>query len=275
MSPLTYHPAEDMLVCHQCNYRMPVPETCPRCLRRSIKFLGIGTQKLEQEVRQGFPRARRLRWDSDATRGRHSHDEILGKFRRHEADILIGTQMVAKGLDLPLVTLVGVVSADVALNLPDFRAGERTFQLLSQVAGRAGRGTLGGRVIIQTYSPEHYAIQAASRHDYDSFYEQEIDYRRQLRNPPFSRLACLVYSHTNDAQCQRQAEGMKSLLTQEIDSQGIAGIELIGPAPAFIHRLRGRFRWQLILRGSDLSEFLSRITLPQRWVVDIDPLGLV
>jgi len=273
--PLTYHPTEDRLLCHRCNYRMPVPETCPRCLRRSIKFLGVGTQKLEQEARQGFPRARLLRWDSDATRGKHSHDEILSNFRRHQADILMGTQMIAKGLDLPLVTLVGVVSADVALNLPDFRAGERTFQLLSQVAGRAGRGTLGGRVIIQTYSPEHYAIEAASRHDYASFYEREINYRRQLRNPPFTRLACLVYSHTNDARCQRQAEGMKRLLTQEIDSQGIAGIELIGPAPAFIHRLRGRFRWQLILRGSDLSEFLSRIDFPHGWTVDIDPLGLV
>jgi len=273
--PLTHHLIEDVLLCHQCNYRMPVPQICPRCLSRRIKFLGMGTQKLEQEVRQGFPRARRLRWDSDATRGKHSHDEILGKFRRHQADILIGTQMIAKGLDLPLVTLVGVISADVALNLPDFRAGERTFQLLSQVAGRAGRGTLGGRVIIQTYNPEHYAIQAASRHDYSSFYDREINYRRQLRNPPFTRLACLVYSHTNDARCQRQAEGMKRLLTGEIDSQGIAGMELIGPAPAFIHRLRGRFRWQLILRGSDLSEFLSPITFPQGWTVDIDPLGLV
>jgi primosomal protein N' (replication factor Y) len=273
--PLTYHPVGDVLVCHQCNYRMPVPQICPRCLSRRIKFLGVGTQKLEQEVGQGFPQARRLRWDSDATRGKHSHDEMLGKFRSHQADILIGTQMIAKGLDLPLVTLVGVVSADTALNLPDFRAGERTFQLLSQVAGRAGRGTLGGRVIIQTYTPEHYAIQAASRHDYASFYEQELNYRRQLRNPPFTHLACLVYTHTNDAHCQRQAEMMKRRLTQEIDAQGIAGIELIGPAPAFIHRLRGRFRWQLILRGSDLSAFLSKITFPQGWTVDIDPLGLV
>ncbi len=273
--PLTYHPTEDKLVCHQCNYKMPVPQVCPQCLSRRIKFLGLGTQKLEEEARQGFPRGRLLRWDSDATKGKHSHDEILRRFRRHQADILIGTQMIAKGLDLPLVTLVGVVSADVALNLPDFRAGERTFQLLSQVAGRAGRGTLGGRVIIQTYSPEHYAIQAASRHDYGSFYEREIDYRRQLRNPPFTHLALLVYSHTNDAQCQRQAEGVKRMLAGEIDSQGIAGVELIGPAPAFIHRLRGRFRWQLILRGSDLPEFLSGITFPQGWAVDIDPLGLV
>jgi primosomal protein N' (replication factor Y) len=143
------------------------------------------------------------------------------------------------------------------------------------VAGRAGRGILGGRVIIQTYSPEHYAIQAASRHDYASFYEREIGYRRQLRNPPFTRLARLVYSHTSDARCQQETERMKRLLSQEIDSRGIADIELIGPAPAFIHRLRGRFRWQLILRGWDLSEFLSGIAFPQGWAVDIDPLGLV
>ncbi len=273
--PLTYHLAEDILACHQCNYRMPVPQACPRCLSRRIKFLGIGTQKLEQEAGHDFPQARLLRWDSDVTRGKHSHDEILGKFRAHQADILIGTQMIAKGLDLPLVTLVGVVSADTGLNLPDFRAGERTFQLLSQVAGRAGRGTLGGRVIIQTYAPEHYAIQAAAKHDYASFYDKEIDYRRQLHNPPFTRLARLIYSHTNDALCQREAERMRRLLSQEIDSQGIADIEPIGPAPAYIHRLRGRFRWQLILRGSELSAFLSQIPFPQGWTVDIDPLGLV
>jgi len=273
--PLTYHLAEDTLVCHQCNRRTPVPQACPRCTRRNIKFLGLGTQKLEQEVGYDFPTARLLRWDSDVTRGKHSHAEILGKFRAHQADILIGTQMIAKGLDLPLVTLVGVVSADTALNLPDFRAGERTFQLLSQVAGRAGRGALAGKVIIQTYSPEHYAIQAAAGHDYASFYEQEIDYRRQLHNPPFTHLACLTYSHANDALCQREAERMKRLLTQEIDSQGIADIELIGPAPAYIHRLRGRFRWQLILRGSELSAFLSPIPFPQGWTVDIDPVGLV
>ncbi len=272
--PLTHHLAEDALVCHQCNYRMPVPQACPRCTRRRIKFLGLGTQKLEQEVGYSFPTARRLRWDSDVTRGKHSHQEILAKFRTHQADILIGTQMIAKGLDLPLVTLVGVVSADTALNLPDFRAGERTFQLLSQVAGRAGRGTLGGRVIIQTYAPEHYAIQAAARHDYASFYNKEVDYRRQLHNPPFTRLAYLIYSHGNDTLCQREAERMKRLLSQEIDSQGIADIELIGPAPPFIHRLRGRFRWQLILRGSELSAFLSPIPFPQGWTVDIDPLGL-
>ncbi|MFC1983446.1 primosomal protein N' [Chloroflexota bacterium] len=272
---LTYHFAEDALVCHQCNYKMPVPQTCPRCLSRQIKFLGIGTQKLEREAGYTFTQAKLLRWDSDVTRGRYSHGEILSRFRAHEADILIGTQMIAKGLDLPLVTLVGVVIADTSLNLPDFRAGERTFQLLSQVAGRAGRGILGGRVIIQTYSPEHYAIQAAAKHDYASFYDKEIDYRRQLHNPPFARLACLTYSHTNDALCQREAERMKHILIEERDSRGIADLGLIGPAPAFIHRLRGRFRWKLILRGAELSAFLSQISIPQGWTVDIDPVSLI
>jgi primosomal protein N' (replication factor Y) len=244
-------------------------------LSRRIKFLGIGTQKLEQEAGYTFPQAGLLRWDSDATRGKYSHWEILNKFRTHQADILIGTQMIAKGLDLPLITLVGVVSADTSLNLPDFRAGERTFQLLSQVAGRAGRGILGGQVIIQTYSPEHYAIRAAAKHGYTLFYDREIAYRRQLHNPPFTRLASLVYSHTNDALCQRESERMKRLLIEERDSKGIADLSLIGPAPAFVHRLRGRFRWQLILRGSELSAFLSPIPFPQGWTVDIDPVGLV
>ncbi len=272
--PLTHHSAEDNLVCHQCNYRMPVPQVCPQCLSQRIKFLGVGTQKLEQEVNQAFPRARLLRWDSDVTRRKHSHQQILNRFRAHEADILIGTQMVAKGLDLPQVTLVGVISADTALNLPDFRAGERTFQLLSQVAGRAGRGILGGEVIIQTYSPEHYAVQAAARHDYALFYDREISYRRQLHNPPFSQLASLIYTHTNDRRCQKEAERMQRLLIEERDARGIADLSLIGPAPAFIHRLRGRFRWQIILRGSGLSAFLSQIPFPQGWTVDIDPVGL-
>ena len=271
---LTYHLAEDMLVCHQCNYRMPVPQLCPQCSSQRIKFLGVGTQKLEQEAHHTFPQARLLRWDSDATKQKYSHQEILNKFRAHQADILIGTQMITKGLDLPQVTLVGVVNADTGLNLPDFRTGERTFQLLSQVAGRAGRGPLGGKVIIQTYSPEHYAIQAAAKHDYALFYAKEIDYRRQLHNPPFSRLASLVYTHANDSLCQREAERMKRLLIEERDAKGIADLSLIGPAPAFIHRLRGRFRWQLILRGSDPAAFLSQIPIPQGWTIDIDPVGL-
>jgi len=272
--PLTYHLDEDMLVCHQCNSRTPVPQICPQCQSRRIKFLGTGTQKLEQEAGRIFTKARLMRWDSDTTRRKHAHQEILNKFRSHQADILIGTQMITKGLDLPKVTLVGVISADTALNLPDFRAGERTFQLLSQVTGRTGRGTQGGRAIIQTYTPEHYAVQAAARNDYTLFYEREIAYRRQLNNPPFSRLASLVYTHTNDARCQRETERMKRLLIEERDSKGIANLSFIGPAPAFIHRLRGRFRWQLVIRGHNPSEFLSVIPIPQGWTVDIDPVGL-
>ena len=272
--PLSYHPAEAGLVCHQCNYHIDVPQVCPRCSSRRIKFLGLGTQGLEQETTIIFPGAGLLRWDSDTTRKKHAHQQILDKFRAHEADILIGTQMVAKGLDIPQVTLVGVVIADSALNLPDFRAGERTFQLLSQVAGRAGRGELGGRVIIQSYTPQHYAIQAALKHDYAAFYEQEIGYRRRLGNPPFRRLVRLTFSHTNDSFCQQEAVRMKQMLTLERDARGIADIGLIGPAPAFIHRLRGRFRWQLILRGIEPSRFLAGIALPRGWVVDVDPLGL-
>jgi primosomal protein N' (replication factor Y) len=273
--PLAHHIIDDILICHQCNYKMPVPQACPNCSNRQLKFLGAGTQKLEQEVKYTFPRARQLRWDSDATTGRSSNEDILNKFRSQQAEILIGTQMVAKGLDIPSVTLVGVVSADTSLNLPDFRSGERTFQLLSQVAGRAGRGPAGGRVVIQTFSPENYAIQAAARHDYASFYEQEIAYRKQLHNPPFTRLARLTFVHTNDAICQREAEKMKKILIEESDARGIGGISIIGPAPAFIHRLRGRFRWQLILRGFELSAFLSPISFPHGWTIDIDPMGLI
>ncbi len=274
-APLAHHIADNVLTCHQCGYRTPVTDVCPNCSSRQLKFLGIGTQKLEQETRYTFPRARQMRWDSDVTTGRASHETILQKFRNREAEILIGTQMVAKGHDIPSVTLVGVVSADTSLNLPDFRAGERTFQLLSQVAGRAGRGPSGGRVIIQTFSPENYAIQAAAAHDYASFYEREIAYRREFHNPPFNRLARLTFIHTNDAICQRESEKLKKLLMEESDARGIAGIDIIGPAPAYIHRLRGRYRWQLILRGPGLSEFLSPVALPQGWTIDIDPMALI
>ncbi|MBN1692257.1 MAG: primosomal protein N' [Dehalococcoidales bacterium] len=273
--PLAHHISEDVLTCHQCNYRTPVPQACPNCGNRQLKFLGAGTQKLEQEVKYTFPRARQLRWDSDAATGRTSDEDILRKFRGRQAEILIGTQMVAKGLDIPSVTLVGVVNADTSLNLPDFRAGERTFQLLSQVAGRAGRGEAGGKVIVQTFSPQHYAIKAAAKHDYASFYEQEIEYRKQLHNPPFTQLARLNFIHTNDAVCQRKTEEMKRTLIEESRAGGIGGISIIGPAPAFIHRLRGRYRWQLILRGQNLTALLSQVTFGQGWAVDVDPVSLI
>jgi Primosomal protein N'' (replication factor Y) - superfamily II helicase len=204
-----------------------------------------------------------LRWDKDTVTRKHAHEELLRAFRDHEADMLIGTQMIAKGLDLPWVTLAGIISADTGLNFPDFRAGERTFQLLCQVAGRAGRGVKAGKVIIQTYSPENYAIRAAAKHDYVGFYNQEINYRRQYNYPPFSHFIRLVYTHTNSELCQREAEGMSRLILKEKESKGIADLSLIGPVPAFASRVRGRYRWQIILRGSEPAQVLSGITFPR------------
>jgi primosomal protein N' (replication factor Y) len=181
--------------------------------------------------------------------------------------------MIAKGLDLPQVTLAGIINADTGLNLPDFRAGERTFQLLCQVAGRAGRGLKAGEVIIQTYSPENYAIQAAAKHDYRGFYNREISYRRQCNYPPFSQFTRLVYSHTNNDLCRREAAKMSQIIINEKRSRGLTDLNLIGPAPAFAARIRGKYRWQLILRGSDPPQVLAEIILPQGWIVDVDPVG--
>ena len=272
---LTYHAAEDDLVCHRCNHRTKIPHVCPNCLSRRIKFLGIGTQRVQEEVAKAFPEAQLLRWDRDVTRGKHSHEQIMDRFLAHEADILIGTQMIAKGLDMPLVSLVGVINADIGLYLPDFRSSERTFQILSQVAGRAGRGKIGGRVIIQSYTPEHYAVVTAAKHDYSTFYAQEMAFRRQQGDPPFSRLARLIYTHTNAALCQREAERIYHLLEQEKDSQGLPNTTLFGPSPSFIQRVRGRFRWQIIVRSPNPLPLLSQLALPRGWSVDIDPVGLV
>jgi primosomal protein N' (replication factor Y) len=183
--------------------------------------------------------------------------------------------MVAKGLDLPRVTLVGVVLADTGLHFPDFRSGERTFQLLSQVSGRAGRGEVPGQVVVQTFHPDNYAIQAAAAHDYVSFYEQELTYRRQHRYPPFSRLVRLVYGHASAQRCQEAAEDMRTRLVAARDSAGLGGIEVLGPTPCFVSRLRGRFRWQLLLRGAHPTPLLEHLPLPRGWVVDVDPVQLL
>lgn len=275
LSSLTYHSAAEKLLCHHCRYSTALPAACPECFSHRFRFLGIGTQRVEAEASRLFPQARILRWDRDVAPGRRAHEELLSKFRDHEADILIGTQMVAKGLDLPQVTLAGVISADTGLNLPDFRAGERTFQLLCQVAGRAGRGVVAGRVIIQTYSPGHYAIRAASKHDYLSFYNQEIDYRRRFGYPPFSRLARLTFSHTNEITCCKEAQRVSRLLDDEIARRGLSDLRVIGPSPAFVPRVRGRYQWHVILCGVAPAGLLADIALPKGWVVDIDPVGMV
>jgi primosomal protein N' (replication factor Y) len=271
---MSYHSDIEALKCHQCDALQSVPQICPVCRSSRIKYLGLGTQRVEKEAAALFPRARVLRWDSDSARGKGCHAEIMRRFMSGEADILIGTQMVAKGLHLPRVTLVGVVSADTALNLPDFRAGERTFQLLSQVAGRAGRGSRGGKVIIQTYCPEHYAIQAVGAHNYRAFYRQEIELRRSLGNPPFSQLVSLTFSHVVEAAAVREAERLMKQIQAEIAARGIAGISIIGPAPAFVARLRGRYRVQMLLRGRAVRELIGDIAPADGWVIDIDPLGI-
>jgi len=272
---LTYHSAEDDLVCHHCNYRTFVPDACPSCWSGRIRHFGVGTQRVEAVTRQLFPQAQIVRWDRDTTGGKMAHEKILEKFINHEADVMIGTQMIAKGLDLPLVTLVGVMTADTALHMPDFRAGERTFQLLTQVAGRAGRSILGGEVIVQTYTPTHYCIQAASRHDYEGFYQQEMEFRRQQRYPPFSRLVRLIYVHRDAERCQDEAQRMHRLLRNKIARLGLPEVDLIGPAPAFLSRIRGRYRWQLIVRGRDPHPLVEDLALPLGWRVDVDPVSLL
>jgi len=272
---LTFHSPQERLVCHYCGRRYPLPVTCPECGSRRIRQVGLGTERVEEEARREFSGARTVRWDRDVTRGRGSHETILAKFLAHEADILIGTQMIAKGLDIPLVTLVGVVSADVALHLPDFRAGERTFQLLEQVAGRAGRGERGGRVIIQTYTPDHYAIEAAANHDYHSLYEREVEFRRRMGYPPFGRLVRMTFAHTNSQYAQRQAAMMLNGLREEQQRLGIPNLDVLGPAPAFVPRLRGRYRWNVILRGSEPAALLRDLPLPRGWTVDVDPISVL
>jgi primosomal protein N' (replication factor Y) len=272
--PLTYHiTGEPQLVCHHCNRREVVPQFCPNCRSRRIKFFGVGTQKVEATVQRLFPQARTLRWDRDTTGSKWSHEAFLQSFIEHRADVLIGTQMIAKGLDLPLVTLVGVVAADTALHLPDFWASERTFQLLTQVAGRAGRSILGGQVIIQTYTPEHYAIQTASRHDYDGFYEKELVFRREHGYPPFAKLAKLVYVHSSQKRCQEEAERLHRILDNKIARLGLASVDLIGPAPCFFGRLRGKYRWQIMVRAPDPQALLHDVVLSRGWRVDIDPVS--
>jgi primosomal protein N' (replication factor Y) len=275
--PLTYHERADVLICHHCNRRTPIPLLCPACNSTRIRFFGSGTQRIEDVVAQMIPRARLLRWDADTTRAKGSHEEILQRFARHEADVLVGTQMIAKGLDLPLVTLVGVVAADVGLYLPDFRSGERSFQLLTQVAGRAGRGERGGRVVLQTYTPDHYVIQAAARHDYAAFYRRELAYRREHGYPPLRRMARLVYWDKKREKAQQMAESMAAGLQRRLRDLGLDGEQarLVGPAPAYFPRYRGNYRWQILLSTPDPAAVLRGLDIPFGWRVDVDPVSVL
>ncbi len=271
-TPLTHHANARELQCHHCGHHQPQPETCPNCNSRRVKFFGLGTEKLVDEVRAVFPEATVVRWDRDVTRTRGAHELILHQFTSGQADVLVGTQMIAKGLDLPLVTLVGVISADVGLGLPDYRASERNFQLLTQVAGRAGRSLLGGQVIMQTFQPEHYAIQAASEHDYAGFYAREIAYRKDLGYPPFRRLVRLLYRHAQAERAEAEAGVVAEQLRLRIKDQKLVGAELAGPAPAFFGRIANEYRWQILVRAPDPTALVRGLPLNKGWIVDVDPL---
>lgn len=272
-SPLIHHPAAANLRCHHCGYQRRAPTRCPTCGGSRVRYFGAGTQRIQAEVEARFPGVRTLRWDWDVTRRKGAHDVILAHFAAHKADVLIGTQMLAKGLDLPLVTLVGVVSADTGLHLPDYRSGERIFQVLTQVAGRAGRGPAGGRVVLQTYHPDHEVVRAAAAHDFAAFYAAEIRHRRNLGFPPFRRLVRLVFRATSNDAAQREATRVARRLQRDADSHADPP-EILGPTPCFFGRVRGLFRWQVLLRGRDPAALVPP-DLPQGWAVDVDPVSML
>lgn len=274
--PLVHHERLPNLICHHCSRQYPHPTICPDCGGTRIRYFGSGTEQIEQKVQEVAPQARVLRWDADTTTAKGSHETILRRFADHEADVLVGTQMIAKGLDLPLVTLVGVVAADVGLHMPDFRATERTFQLLTQVAGRAGRSRRGGRVVIQTYTPEHYAIQAAAQHDYHAFYRREMAFRREHSYPPARRMARLIYWDKQPEKARAETVRLHGELGALIAAQHLQDeTRVFGPAPAFFARARGFFRWQILLAADDPAALVRQLEIPYGWRVDIDPVSVL
>ena len=272
--PLTYHRATQRLICHYCGRRRRVPDSCPQCLSYRLSLYGLGTQSVAEAVERHLPGARALRWDRDATRYPREYEETLDTFRHHDADVLVGTQMVCKGLHLPGVTFVGAVLADVGLSIPDYRSGERTFQLLCQVAGRAGRGSESGTVIFQTYQPDNYAIRAAATQDYRSFYTAEMRYRREHNNPPYTRLIRLLHSHKSRAASESRAQELADRLRRAQAEADLTEVEVLGPTPPYPPRLRGRYRWHIVLRGREPRALLDLVDVPREWSVDVDPVAL-
>ncbi|QDV47026.1 Primosomal protein N' [Stieleria neptunia] len=283
--PLTHHRDGGKAVCHYCDYTIATPPWCPECRFDGIRYGGLGTQKLEVEVKKRFPEARVARMDSDTMRRPGSHQKVLSAFRSGELDLLLGTQMIAKGLDFPNVLLVGVINADAALHFPDFRAGERTFQLVTQVAGRTGRGNRGGRVIVQTFSPEHMAIQAASRHDYLQFAEAEIANRRKFNYPPLGSVARIIIRGAVEDVTEATANSLLQRLESSRERLG-AEVRLLGPAPPPIAKLRGKYRFHLLLQSLDPLQLGATIRMatktfkiPEKddvqYVIDIDPMDML
>jgi len=276
---LTFHRGERALRCHYCDFHQPPPDICPRCQGNQLDPEGVGTERLEAQLRERFPDARIARMDRDAMAAKGAHRKLVEAVASGEVDILVGTQMIAKGHDFPGVTLVGVVNADATLNFPDFRAAERTFALLAQVAGRAGRGALPGRVLVQTYAPEHYALQAAAGHDYRSFCSEERQAREELGYPPFGHLVNLVFSGNRREQVERAAQGLATAL-----ARSAGPCEVLGPAPCLLARLRGRWRFQVLLKAGRRAALRERLPEVERLsrdlpagvqlAVDVDPVDM-
>jgi len=283
---LTYHSAGGALRCHYCSATRPKPETCDQCGFNPLVYLGLGTQKAEDYLLRTFSNANIERMDADTTAGKGGHAKILGRFADGQIDILIGTQMLAKGHDYPGVTLVGVINADAGLTLPDFRAAEQTFQLLTQVSGRAGRGDRPGEVYIQTYRPKHYAIEAAASHDYEGFYKREIKYRQEAGYPPFRRMANFMIEAGDPMDAERESMHLRRIACEQIERLGYRGMALLGPAPASIRRIKKMYRWNFAI----MSRSAIRVNTTARAVrdafaetcsnkqvklkIDLDPYGM-
>jgi len=281
---LTYHSQYDRLVCHYCGRNRLFPSNCPSCTEDSLGRYGLGTQSVAKRIDELFPDANALRWDRDVATRPKQYESIIDQFSSRSSSILIGTQLVAKGHHFPNVTLVGVISADIGLNMPDFRSGEKVFQTLCQVSGRAGRGERPGKVIIQTYQPEHYAVVAASKQDYRSFFDMESAYRKLNAYPPFTRLIRLVREDTNNSRAEKQAKGLVNELFDERNKWGLSDTDVFGPLPAFPSRVKGRYRWQIILKGPNPRILLDKVNQLaydgnraeglNGWSVDINPVSV-
>jgi primosomal protein N' (replication factor Y) (superfamily II helicase) len=282
---MVFHRKQNQLVCHHCDSRTPMPDNCPACNEHFIRQRGFGTERVVHEIEKKLPNARIIRIDRDTTTKKGDHDRLLTPFRNGEADILVGTQMIAKGLDFPNVTLVGVINADYSLSLPDFRASERTFFLLTQVAGRSGRGEHAGEVLIQTYCPDHYSVQLALKQDYDAFFEKEIRYRRLIAFPPFSRLVLWRIEAANEDVARGKSWELYNILCEGLKTQ--SGITLLPPVEAPLYRLRDYYRWQVALKSRDhrafrplltstaLQKFMSQRRQDLRIVQDVDPFDML
>jgi primosomal protein N' (replication factor Y) len=277
-TPLVFHQKKNELICHYCNRRMNPLEICPECNSDYLMYKGTGTEKVESELKKIFPEARIARMDSDTMTKRGSHEKLLREFSKHNIDIIVGTQMIAKGFDFPKVTQVGVISADANLNLPDFRSGERTFNLITQVAGRAGRGDLGGEVIVQTYTPEHYSISYAAKHDYNAFYTKEIETRRLLKFPPFVNIIKITVRARKEESAIKSIDRLAKRLCDKIPD-----IDIIGPAPSPMAMLRGYYRWNIIIKTKDREKTVKDLRKALSgyrkgpgvlMAVDVDPMSM-